>query len=462
MIRVLAALVLTLGLVTMLWVQQHLLPSAIQLSRLLIGEHWYAITLHDQHVGYLHTQAQALADGTWRYTTHTHVLMQPGEPVNIRKTLVFAYRAPYHLLHAEQQTRRGRSLPEITRLDAQEDGQLVRLADGADNHAEGFVFTLEDFLHIEHALRDDHPAVGSRLSAPTLSFDGTGVGKTIYTLRRANTREFVLSSEGVIGRTTTHLNSKFLAESIEVGDVFRFTLTGQTEALAVASPAFKNSYLLPVESRLLNTRQISSMTLNIVSENDTEPIMSIDAHRQWLSDTGNFSTSGSPSTTTSIPALSAMAKAILRQVPPDLDGRVTPSSLLADLVLAAVHRRLEYQEAAPADSLERVLARGYGECTDFADLFTALAHATGLPARTVIGLAYQDHEPYGFAFHAWNEARVDGEWQVIDPTWNQRFADATHLPLSDQELAKLKFWGSQQDARIIVTNIVRDSADSAP
>jgi len=103
-----------------------------------------------------------------------------------------------------------------------------------------------------------------------------------------------------------------------------------------------------------------------------------------------------------------------------------------------------------------VLDRGYGECTDFADLFTALARASGLSARTVVGLAYQDTEPYGFAFHAWNEARVDGEWQVIDPTWNQRFADATHLALSDQELANLKFWGSQQVAHIIVTDIVRD------
>jgi len=461
-IRVLTGLLLTLVLVSMLWAQQHSLPSVVQLSRLLLGEHWYAITLHDQHVGYLHTRAMDQSDGTWRYATHTHVLMQAGEPVNIRKTLVFASRAPHHLLHAEQQTRRGRSPPEIIRLQARADGQLVRSVNGSDIPGPGFVFTLEDYLRVEHWLRDEHPAVDARLRAPTLSFDQTRAGSISYTLRAANSDGFVLSSEGAVGRTTTYLTSQFLAESIEVGEVFRFTLAGQAEALAVTSPAFKTSYLLPVEDRLRDTHQIRSMTLKVMSQDIDAPIMSIGAHRQWLSTAIDDDGSNRNSSTANIPALAAMARAILDQVAADMGERTTQAARLADLVLTAVHQRLDYREAAPVDSLERVLARGYGECTDFADLFTALAQATGLHARTVIGLAYQNHKPYGFAFHAWNEAKVDGQWQVIDPTWNQRFADATHLPLSDRELANLKVWGSRQEARIIVTDIVRDSADRPP
>ena len=447
----------------MLWTQQHQLPSVILLSRLLIGENWYAITLHDLHVGYLHTRAQALPDGNWRYSTHTHLLMQAGQPVSIRKTLVFAAQAPYFLKSAEQQTRRGRSTPELVRLEAREDGQLVRFADSTEQTGPGFVFTLEDYLRIEHWLRNEHPKVDSRRRAPTLSFDGTKLGTTDYTLRTRDERGFVLSSEEAIGRTTTHLNAGFMADLIEIGDVFRFTLTDQAKALAVTSPAFKTSYLLPVENRLHNTSEISSMTLDVVSLSESEPILSMRAHRQWLSDAVDADESSRTAPATVSPALATMAQAILEQLPTDPDERVakvTKDAQLVDLLLDAVHQRLEYRESAQVDSLERVLDRGYGECTDFADLFTALARATGLPARTVIGLAYQDHEPYGFAFHAWNEARVDGRWQVIDPTWNQRFADATHLPLSDQTLADLKFWGSQQDAQIIVSDIVRDSADS--
>lgn len=460
MIRVLTGLLLTLGLTTMLWTQQHRVPSVLLLSRLLIGENWYAITLHDQHVGYLHTRAQAEPDGNWRYSTHTHLLMQFGEPVSIRKSLVFAARAPYFLISAEQQTRRGRNPPELVRLEARDDGQLIRFAGSAKHSEPGFAFTLEDYLQIEHWLRDEQPREGSRMRAPTLTFDGAKLGTTHYTLRTRDEGGFVLSSEGAIGRTTTHLNADFMADLIEVGDVFRFTLTDQAEALAVTSPAFKTSYLLPVESRLHETSQIRSMTLEVIRQSDSEPIMSIGAHRQWLSDGVDADESNRTSPVDLIPALAAMAEAILAQMPTDLDARAAKHEQLASLVLTAVHQRLEYRESAPVGSLARVLERGYGECTDFADLFTALARATGLPARTVIGLAYQDHEPYGFAFHAWNEVRVDGQWQVIDPTWNQRFADATHLPLSDQALANLKFWGSQQDARIIVSDIVRDSADS--
>ncbi len=463
MIRVLTGLLLTLVLVIVLWAQQNALPSVVQLSRLLIGEHWYAITLHDQHVGYLHTSALDQSDGTWQYSTHTHVLMQAGEPVNIRKELVFASRAPYQLRSAEQQTRRGRGLPEIIRLKARDDGQLVRAADGSGTQGQGFVFTLEDYLRVEHWLRDEHPAVDTRLRAPTLSFERAQIGSTGYTLRATSPAGYVLSSEGAVGRTTTHLNRRFLAETIEVGDVFRFTLTDKASALAVASPAFKTSYLLPVENRLRDTHQIRRMTLEVVND-DNAPIATIDAYRQRLSDTNDDSDALLNPSATSIPDLAAMARAILAQLPQGedaktRDGRTIPTAQLADLVLAAVHERLAYQEAAPADSLDQVLARGYGECTDFADLFTALAQATGLPARTVIGLAYQDRKPYGFAFHAWNEARVDGQWQVIDPTWNQRIADATHLPLSDRELANLKVYGSRQEAHIIVTGVVRDTPD---
>ena len=69
-----------------------------------------------------------------------------------------------------------------------------------------------------------------------------------------------------------------------------------------------------------------------------------------------------------------------------------------------------------------------GDCTEFADLYTTLARATGLPARTVIGLAYQG-EAEAFALHAWNEVAIDGAWRGVDPTWGETRIGATHLPL---------------------------------
>ena len=40
-------------------------------------------------------------------------------------------------------------------------------------------------------------------------------------------------------------------------------------------------------------------------------------------------------------------------------------------------------------------------------------------------------------FHAWNEIYTDGQWQAVDPTWNQTTVDATHIPLSDTQAAMM-------------------------
>jgi len=74
---------------------------------------------------------------------------------------------------------------------------------------------------------------------------------------------------------------------------------------------------------------------------------------------------------------------------------------------------------------------------DYADLFTTLARAVGLPARTVVGLAYSS-QSHTFSLHAWNEVAVDGWWHGVDPTWGQVRLDATHLQLPrERELTVL-------------------------
>ena len=110
-----------------------------------------------------------------------------------------------------------------------------------------------------------------------------------------------------------------------------------------------------------------------------------------------------------------------------------------DALVAAVHYQLNYREGTPATDVLQAFDRGYGECTDFADLFTTLALSLGWPARTVYGLAYDATDPPGLAMHAWNEVRVDGRWHSVDPTWNQNPIDATHMRLDDETLARLKY-----------------------
>jgi transglutaminase-like putative cysteine protease len=90
-----------------------------------------------------------------------------------------------------------------------------------------------------------------------------------------------------------------------------------------------------------------------------------------------------------------------------------------------------------------VLATGRAECQGHAYLFAALARASGIPTRVANGLVYSV-ELGGFAYHAWNESLIDGQWVAIDPMFGQAEADATHLRLMYGEnlgdLAQLAAW----------------------
>ena len=93
------------------------------------------------------------------------------------------------------------------------------------------------------------------------------------------------------------------------------------------------------------------------------------------------------------------------------------------------HSYMTY-EHADVTVASTVLARGRGDCSEFSLLFVALARATGIPARRVVGLAATEIDlASAFGFHAWAEVALDGHWVQVDPTWNEPVADATHLVL---------------------------------
>lgn len=79
------------------------------------------------------------------------------------------------------------------------------------------------------------------------------------------------------------------------------------------------------------------------------------------------------------------------------------------------------------------LRSGEGECEAHANLYTALARASGIPTRPVQGLAYAPD--VGFVYHAWAESYLDG-WVAVDPTFGQTPADATHIKLFVGELSE--------------------------
>ncbi|MCB1770509.1 MAG: transglutaminase domain-containing protein [Candidatus Competibacteraceae bacterium] len=57
-----------------------------------------------------------------------------------------------------------------------------------------------------------------------------------------------------------------------------------------------------------------------------------------------------------------------------------------------------------------------GDCTEYADLFTALARANGIPARTLSGCVYEENAVLKVRdYHNWAKFYHEGQWYVADP-----------------------------------------------
>ncbi|HKR13514.1 MAG TPA: transglutaminase domain-containing protein [Pyrinomonadaceae bacterium] len=86
------------------------------------------------------------------------------------------------------------------------------------------------------------------------------------------------------------------------------------------------------------------------------------------------------------------------------------------------YNNLEWKSVSRAGAAE-TLATREADCSEFSQLYVAMARSLGLPARLVSGLA---HSGTSFGGHAWVEVWA-GEWVELDPTWGTHFVDATHI-----------------------------------
>ncbi len=93
-----------------------------------------------------------------------------------------------------------------------------------------------------------------------------------------------------------------------------------------------------------------------------------------------------------------------------------------------VFSRLDKEAVLSIPSALEVLKRRRGDCNEHTVLFTALARASAVPTRIAIGMVWSD-ELDGFYYHAWPEIFLD-DWVWMDPTLDQRLADATHIKLA--------------------------------
>ena len=95
-----------------------------------------------------------------------------------------------------------------------------------------------------------------------------------------------------------------------------------------------------------------------------------------------------------------------------------------------VHREVAKEPTVSIPNALGVLETRKGDCNEHTVLFNALARASGIPAKTVVGVVYLRGS---FYYHAWSEIWL-GSWVSLDPVLNQFPADVTHIKFLEGEI----------------------------
>jgi hypothetical protein len=406
-----------------------------QLAEGFLGQKWYRIALGPDHIGYMHNHTYRDASGHWYFDATTHFLLATSEPVNLFKQLVFDARPPHRLKSAKYTSHRdgNESSTTVAVADAGYRASITR-GDVANEIDLDWSFGLSDYLSVELWLDSEAPPAAAETTARSLDFERLKVTTRTYRIGELNREGYLIENAAPLAATRTQLNHDYHPTALSMAGIFDVSESSREAALSLSKLRRKTSYLIPLDQRIVNHTDLKRLRLKLHqgrnggSRQHQLPQEFTLEHSPVTStgDTARFIGESLPYPI-SHPTIQAMAQSALTA-----DGAEQVTNLVN-----LTNAQLEYSENRPAGSVLRALEQGRGECTDYADLFTTLARAIGLPARTVFGLAYKDGSNPAFVFHAWNEVFSDDRWQSVDPTWNQTRVDATHIPLTDEQAAAM-------------------------
>lgn len=421
----------------------HIDPAAKRAAA-LSGERWYRLSLAGEHLGYWVTRTHRNWRGQWVFESEQRSAVNPDDPVTVATRRVFAATAPHELLDAEYSQRR-RSWTESTRIELGPTGyigymQQANAARPTPAKPLSFQYTLRDYLDFEVWLHEHNPPPGSQRVIDTIDFSRLDVVGRKMAISGRNATGYQIENPAPQAATTIQLDDNLAPESVRLAGLFDLELATRAQALAPRSALQTASYYVPVNENLPNHTQIARLDLSVHSDmpinelwqnsqlRDGEWILPLRANplSRQPANAVTRATLGYPSDNERIRQLASLATR----------GLAEPAAQLAALV-SFVHDYLAYEPGTATQPVLALLDNPIGDCTEFADLLTTLLRSLGIPSRTVFGLAYADRREPAFVYHAWNEARVNGVWQAVDPTWNQLTVDATHIPLPSNESAAL-------------------------
>ena len=470
--RICVALALVVAVAAGAW---WLLPATVEpktpegrLAARMAGERWYAVQLRHRPVGHYRTLAEHTRRGH-RFQSELEFALAPGPTTRIEDELAFAAEPPHRLLRARHARLSGGAAK--TTVDwadglarVEQDGVVREVATELD-------FDLATYLALERWLQAAPRRVGETHAIRSVDFDRLTIKQTVWrvfeTGKGEDGREVVVGLGGRLDETRIGLDADLIPRTLALPPLFTIDRVADADiALAwrdvrsvAATPFATGRWLAPVAPEIDRPHELTRLVL---AASDALPWPGdselVEGERRLLGDAlrsrpvKRKEVDAAIEASLTFPADAADVRALTERATAGLDD----ARQLANALTLFVYDHLSYQEQVSLRTVHDTLRDRVGDCSEFADVLTSMARAAGLPARTVVGIAYSVDQQ-GFAPHAWNEIALDGHWHAFDPTWGQTRADATHLAIPDEDFDRvLADWAGVKLRVVEATRCVGD------
>lgn len=423
---------------------------------------WYGVYLQGKKIGYFKATREMVPgeEPVVAESIYLHLkLASFGQKINmtIAQSLRFSGKAPYELLGGTFKEDAGALVREFelrrtgkqTYDVVQTEGKVVR-----KKTVQGLDYTLGDTLATELWLRRK-PAIGSEIKTRDLEMKEQKI-ESQRTKLLAEKKSLVNGVEVKF----SEVESESTQDKIRItslhdalgkmmsGKIAIFELRMEPEDQAKNAEYSKDLFVLGtarIDQKLGDLRKVQELVLEV----DGAPEAFVDGPRQSIAKEGGKTllrlgkrygvdakvtkddiaenlkeTSAFDISDPKIKALAALAV-----------GKAKSDEDKVKNITAFVQNYIEPKFGNNMPTLHDLVERRQGDCKSYALLFTTLARANGVPARTIAGLLYVGDDGKGFGGHAWNEVILNGVWVPIDCTLNETEINATHLSFGTEKLA---------------------------
>ena len=404
----------------------------------LAGERWYAVTFRHTPIGHYRSEAGRTDDGDFVFRGTLHFKLADDVDSRIEDRLVFDRRSPHRLLRAEHASTKGERR-ETRVVIADNKAEIVESGSSRTLDADSDL-ELGDYLAVERWLATEAPDPGEVHAARSVDFDSLSIATDRWRVLLSDAGEFEVAKEARVaaaapGPTRVRMGNDLVPLRMDSGDLVSLHRVKDEATARIweqTPPLFGSArHHVEVDRPIRNPQGLKRLVVAL----DGKDGGAID----WAGAPGTATLSAEadpmrPATRAELAAASAATVNYPANAPAVHDlasravGELKDARAKANALTFFVHHHLRYRDTAGGRTVLDTIRDKSGDCTEFADLYTTLARAAGLPARTVIGLAYVS-ESQAFALHAWNEVAIDGAWRGVDPTWGETRIGATHFPL---------------------------------